>query len=123
MEKTFVFGHQNPDTDSIVSSIIMTNFENMLGNSCKACRLGKLNKESEFILNYLKLEEPELITNLAENSNVILVDHNSFLQSAEGIEKANIIKVVDHHNIANFETAAPIFYRAEPVRMYSNSFI
>ena len=123
MENTLVFGHQNPDTDSITSSIVMANLENALGNSCKACRLGKLNKESQYVLNFLNVKEPELITNLAENTEVILVDHNSFLQSAEGIEKADILKVVDHHNITNFETGAPIFYRAEPVRMYCNNFI
>lgn len=47
--------------------------------------------------------------------DVILVDHNEFQQSADGIEDANILMVVDHHRIANFETAGPLYYRAEPV--------
>ena len=34
---------------------------------------------------------------------------------ANGIEKATIKMVVDHHRIANFQTSEPLFYRAEPV--------
>lgn len=116
MEKIFIFGHKNPDTDSITSSLVMENLEKKLGNGeAKAYRLGKVNKETEFVLNYFKVEAPEMLENLEEKANVILVDHNNFSESAEGIEKANIIKVVDHHCIANFETSAPLFYRAEPV--------
>ena len=39
MGKTLIFGHKNPDTDSITSSIVMANLENALGNEAKACRL------------------------------------------------------------------------------------
>jgi len=116
MEKVFIFGHKNPDTDSILSSIIMENLERKMGNQgAKACRLGKINKETEFVLDYFNVEAPELIEEVNENDKVILVDHNGFAQSAQGIEKANIIKVVDHHNISGFETGAPLFYMAEPV--------
>ena len=43
------------------------------------------------------------------------MDHNEFSQSVEGIEKAKIETVVDHHRINNFETAEPLFYYAQPV--------
>lgn len=116
MEKVFIFGHKSPDTDSITSSLVMENLEKKMGNTgAKAYRLGKINKETEFILNYFKVEEPELLEKVEEKANVILVDHNSFAQSAEGIEKANILKVVDHHCISGFETSTPLFYIAEPV--------
>ena len=45
----------------------------------------------------------------------MLVDHNEFSQSAEGIENAKIQMVVDHHKIANFYTSEPLYYIAEPV--------
>lgn len=45
----------------------------------------------------------------------ILVDHNTALQSAVGIEEAEIIEVVDHHNIGGIGTAAPINFRNMPV--------
>ncbi|MFP3472110.1 DHH family phosphoesterase, partial [Micrococcus sp. SIMBA_144] len=50
-----------------------------------------------------------------EASTVILVDHNERQQSAEDIERVRILEVIDHHRIANFETADPVYYRAEPV--------
>lgn len=116
MEKIFIFGHKSPDTDTIISSLVMENLERKTGNQgAKAYSLGKPNKETKFILNYFKVEEPELLEKIEEQANVILVDHNSFAQSVQGIEKANILKVVDHHCISGFETATPLFYIAEPV--------
>ena len=124
MEKTFIFGHKSPDTDAITSSIVMANLERKLGNEgAKAYRLGNLNKETEFVLNYFKVEVPELLEKVEEKANAILVDHNSFAQSVEGIESANILKVVDHHCIENFQTATPLFYFAQPVRLYRNNTI
>ena len=45
-EKVLIFGHKNPDTDSICSSIVMEDFEKKLGNNCMAVRTGKVNKET-----------------------------------------------------------------------------
>ena len=115
MGKTYIFGHKNPDTDTITSSLVMANFERKMGNSeAVACRLGNINKETEYVLNYLGIEAPELITSIEDGANVILVDHNSPAESIENLENANILKVVDHHKIA-LNTAYPLFYRAEPV--------
>ena len=44
-EKVLIFGHKNPDTDSICSSIIMQDLENKLGRNVKAVRIGKINIE------------------------------------------------------------------------------
>ena len=49
MGKTYIFGHKNPDTDSITSSLVMANFEKAQGRDAKACRLGKVNKETEYV--------------------------------------------------------------------------
>ncbi len=115
MGKTYIFGHKNPDTDSITSSLVMADFERKLGNAeAKACRLGNVNKETEYVLNYLKIEAPELIENVEDGANVILVDHNSPSESIDNLNNVNILKVVDHHKLA-LETAYPLFYRAEPV--------
>lgn len=117
MEKILIFGHRNPDTDSITSSLVMANFEKKLGNeNVEACRLGNLNKETEYVLNYLGIEAPKLIDpeNIEDGTNVILVDHNSPEESLSNLDKVNILKVVDHHRIA-LNTAYPLYYRAEPV--------
>lgn len=113
MGKILVFGHKNPDTDSITSSIVMANLERKLGNDVEACRLGNVNKETEYVLNYLGIEAPEFVDKVEEGQKVILVDHNDFSQSVDGIENAKILGVIDHHNI-NFKTSEPIYYMARP---------
>ena len=116
MNKTLIFGHKSPDTDTIMSSLVMANLERKLGNEdVVACRLGDINKETQYALNYFKVDAPELIENVEDGTSVILVDHNEFAQSVNGIENAKIKKVVDHHRISNFETSEPLFYMAEPV--------
>ena len=112
---TYVFGHKSPDSDTITSSIVMANLENELGNTdAKAYRLGNINKETEFILNYLNMDAPELLESVEDDADVILVDHNSPAESVENLENANILKVVDHHKLA-LETSYPLFLRFEPV--------
>ncbi|HAX73867.1 MAG TPA: manganese-dependent inorganic pyrophosphatase [Firmicutes bacterium] len=115
MTKTLVFGHKNPDTDSITSAVVMADLQTKLGHDVEAVRLGELNKETAFIFNHFGIEVPRLISNLDGVEEVILVDHNEFGQSADGIENVTIKMVVDHHRIANFQTSEPLFYRAEPV--------
>ena len=115
MSKVLVFGHKNPDTDTICSAIVMAEMQKKMGVEAKAVRLGKINKETMFALNYFNAEIPELIEKVEENQEVILVDHNEFQQSVDGIEKAKITTVVDHHRIDNFSTSEPLFYHAEPL--------
>ena len=115
MENIIVFGHQNPDTDTIMSAIAMANLENKKGNNAISCKLGNINKETKYALEYFKQEEPKTIENVAEGQEVILVDHNEFSQSANGIENAKILRVVDHHKIGNFKTSEPLYYTAMPV--------
>ena len=109
---TLVFGHKNPDTDSITSTLVMTDLQTKLGHDVMACRLGDVNKETQYILNHFQIEAPKLIDAVTENDEVILVDHNEFNQSADGIEKARIKMVVDHHRLANFQTSEPLCYRS-----------
>ena len=115
MEKLLVFGHKSPDTDTIASSIAMAFLQTKLGKQAVPCRLGNVNKETEYALNHFNIGAPELISEVSENDNVILVDHNEPEQSADGIQSAKIYMVVDHHRIKGFETADPLFYYAEPV--------
>ena len=116
MEKTIVFGHRNPDTDTICSSIVMANLQTKLrGEEVIPCRLGDLNDETKYALKYFNAETPKLIEKVEENQKVILVDHNEFTQTVEGIENAKIEMVVDHHRINNFKTAEPLYYYAQPV--------
>lgn len=46
-----------------------------------------------------------------KRKKVILVDHNSYRQSVEGIEEADILEIVDHHNLGSIGTSMPINFR------------
>ena len=113
--EVLIFGHKSPDTDSITSSIVMENLERKLGNkNAKAVRIGNINKETKYVLDYLGIDEPEYIENIADGQNVILVDHNEITQSVDNLQNAKILKVIDHHTM-NFVAPYQLYYRAEPV--------
>ena len=115
MTNILIFGHKNPDTDTICSSIVYNNLKRLQGMDTEAVRLGEINDETKYALEYFNVRLPRLVEEVEEGQHVILVDHNEFQQSANGIEKAVVREVIDHHRIANFETAAPLYYRAEPL--------
>lgn len=115
MGKTLIFGHKSPDTDTICSAIAYADLKKKLGVDAEAVRLGDVNKETQYALDYFKFEAPAYLPTLEPGTDVILVDHNEFQQSSDGIEQARITEVIDHHRIANFETKEPVFFRAEPV--------
>ena len=116
MSKVLIFGHQNPDTDAITSAISFAYLQNQLGREAEAVALGKPGEETQYALDYFKTEAPRVVTEVASETNeVMLVDHNEFQQSVSDIEKVTVLAVVDHHRIANFQTANPLYYRAEPV--------
>ncbi|WP_440895551.1 manganese-dependent inorganic pyrophosphatase [Amphibacillus sp. Q70] len=116
MSKTLIFGHKNPDTDTIASAIVYSYLKNQLGENTEAVALGELNSETQFALDYFNVAAPRVITSVADETNeVILVDHNEKQQSVSDIDQVKVKEVIDHHRIANFETADPLYYRAEPV--------
>lgn len=116
MAKTLIFGHKNPDTDTITSAIAYAALKAKLGADVEAVRLGEVNGETQYALDYFKVSAPRLVENVADEAeNVILVDHNERQQSANDIDKVRVIEVIDHHRIANFETSHPPYFRAEPV--------
>ena len=116
MSKILVFGHQNPDMDTVGSAIALSYLLNQTSNEAEAVALGKPNEETKFALNYFGLEAPRVIKTAAnEVSEVVLVDHNEAQQSVSDLDKVTVRAVIDHHRIANFQTADPLYYRAEPV--------
>lgn len=116
MSTVLVFGHKNPDTDTITSALAYAELKKKLGMDAEAVRLGEVNGETQYALDYFRVKAPHLIESVkGEAEEVILVDHNEFQQSADGIEDVRILEVIDHHRIANFQTADPLYYRAEPV--------
>ncbi|MED3916628.1 manganese-dependent inorganic pyrophosphatase [Priestia megaterium] len=116
MAKTLIFGHKNPDTDTICSAIAYADLKNKLGVEAEPVRLGDINGETQFALEKFNAELPRFVDEVSKETNeVILVDHNERQQSANDIDQVRVLEVIDHHRIANFETADPLYYRAEPV--------
>lgn len=116
MDKVLVFGHKSPDTDAITSAISFSYLQKELGIDAEAVALGEVGEETAFALNYFKVASPRVVSSVSnEVKQVMLVDHNEPQQSVDDIEEVEVISVVDHHRIANFQTANPLYYRAEPV--------
>ncbi|WNF37899.1 manganese-dependent inorganic pyrophosphatase [Bacillaceae bacterium IKA-2] len=116
MEKILIFGHKNPDTDTICSAIAYADLKKKVGMEVEPVRLGEVNGETQFALDYFKAATPRLVQTVAnEVDKVILVDHNERQQSVDDIDAVRVVEVIDHHRIANFETGDALYYRAEPV--------
>ncbi|VHM83031.1 manganese-dependent inorganic pyrophosphatase [Streptococcus pyogenes] len=118
MSKILVFGHQNPDTDAIASSYAFDYLsQKAFGLDTEVVALGKPNEETAFALDYFGVEAPRVVESAkAQGSEqVILTDHNEFQQSIADIREVEVYGVVDHHRVANFETANPLYMRVEPV--------
>lgn len=121
MSKVYVTGHKSPDTDSIAAAISYSYLKRQLGMDAVAARAGEPNKETKFALDYFKVEAPVLLTSVArksesdEKTKIILVDHNESKQCVDGIKDADVLELIDHHRLGDFETESPIFILIRPV--------
>ena len=108
----YVYGHKNPDTDAIVAAVIAADYYNKLGVECTPIRLGELNKETQFLVDYFGFEVPELMESIDDGTRVVLVDHNEIAQSFDNLRELDIYAIIDHHKF-NLQTDAPLNIRAE----------
>lgn len=110
-EEILVFGHRNPDTDSICSSIAMANLRKKQGFNTLACRLGEINKETSFVLDKAGVKLPQLLKTVSAQitdlnyveKNTICVE-DSIQEAMELMTKENFssLPVVDVEG--NFKT-------------------
>ncbi len=109
----YVIGHKQPDTDSICAPIAYANYLKQKGKNAAAARSGDINPETKYVLDYFKVEAPELLTDAA-GKRLVLLDHNEKTQRPDNIDKAEIIEVIDQHKIV-FECPSPIYFHSEPI--------
>lgn len=64
MENIYIFGHRNPDTDSICSTIGLSYLKNQLGGHTLPKAIGHLNNETKFVLDYFKVDEPQYLNDV-----------------------------------------------------------
>ncbi|HEO8400291.1 TPA: manganese-dependent inorganic pyrophosphatase [Streptococcus agalactiae] len=118
MSKILVFGHQKPDSDAIGSSVAFAYLaKEAWGLDTEAVALGTPNEETAYVLDYFGVQAPRVVESAKAEGveTVILTDHNEFQQSISDIKDVTVYGVVDHHRVANFETANPLYMRLEPV--------
>lgn len=88
MEKTFIFGHRKPDTDSITAAIALSYLKNKLGSHTEPRMLGDLNNETKFVLDHFEVPVPKYlndvklqIKNLNYKKNVYIRDNESIFET------------------------------------------
>lgn len=114
---TLVFGHKSPDTDSTGSAIVWAWFlAHHAPGAAEARVLGTPNTEALFVLKRWGFEVPPLLTDLAPGTPVVIVDTNNPAELPEGINKADIRAIIDHHKlVGGLETRGPIEVTMRPV--------
>jgi manganese-dependent inorganic pyrophosphatase len=113
---TSVFGHKVPDTDAICAAMIYQWELEERGIAAKAFRLGELNKETEYVLRVLGLEQPPLLEGKLDGSHqVAIVDTNNPAELPEGVDSAATHSIVDHHKLCGLTTQAPLEIDVRPL--------
>jgi manganese-dependent inorganic pyrophosphatase len=111
---TYVFGHTNPDSDSIVGAISLSYLKNRVGEECRPTRQGVITPETQFILDKFSYEAPELKEKVAGKS-VYLIDFSDLAQAPIDIKEATIKGIVDHHKLGDITTSTPLECWIRPV--------
>ena len=106
---TFIVGHLNNDTDSVVSAVALSYLEKQLGKDYEPAIASPINRETEFVLKKFGTKKPEMIPN--SKKRVILVDHNEPSQISPNVQIDEIQCVIDHHKLGGLSTPTPISVR------------
>ena len=100
MEKVYIFGHRNPDTDSVTSAITLSYLKNKLGMDTVPAVLSSINREAKFALNYFKVKEPIFlndvnikIKDLNYTKNYTVKEEDSIYEAYFRMNKAGISKI------------------------------
>jgi len=118
MESVYVFGHKNPDTDSVCASISLSYLKNKLGKNTVPRVLGHINAESKFVLNYFQVKEPEYLNNvkvqlrnIEYNKNVCVKEDTSVIEAMNYMQSkgATALPIVNQNNeLSGFVTLKEI---------------
>lgn len=111
----FVFGHLNPDSDTVCSALIAADWLNTQGRPARAFRLGGINPETRFILTAAGVEAPPLLEESLVDKDVWLVDFSEFEQGPASLPHSNILGIVDHHRLGTVTTRNPAEVWVQPL--------
>lgn len=103
----YVFGHKNPDSDTVCSAIALADLKSKLGVACTPAAQGELPPETKFILEKFGVAAPAVKTAFA-GEKVFLVDTSDLAQLPEDIKQAEVLGIVDHHKLGDLTTSSPL---------------
>ncbi len=98
----FIFGHKNPDTDTVCSSIALSYLKNALGAKTVPKVLGNINNETKFVLNYFNEPVPSYLNDVRVRIKNIKYDKKAYINENASIDSA--FKLMQKQNI----TAIPL---------------
>ncbi len=113
-EVTYVIGHKSPDADTIGSAIAYAWLMRRLGINAKAAATAKANRETQYALDYLGMDQPEILSDAA-GRQFVLVDHSEYSQALDGMKDARVVGIVDHHGIGDIRNTQRIAVISLPV--------
>lgn len=99
MKATFVFGHKNPDTDSVCSSIAVANLRTQLGENAIPRILGDLNAETEFVLKNFKQKKPKYLNDV--RLQVRDIEYGKGISCNEKDSLYNVIKQLKNEHLSS----------------------
>lgn len=95
-QKTYVFGHRNPDTDSLCSAIAYAHLKQALGHTqVFPARLGPINKETQFVLDTFQVDLPELIKDVKPQVSDLVLSDFSMAYENDSVSKT-MGQIIDH---------------------------
>lgn len=113
----YVFGHKNPDSDSIVGAISLSYLKNQVEEEAYIpARQGDISAETEFILEKFAYADkvPELKTSVA-GEKVFIVDSTDRAHFQDDIDEATILGIADHHKLGDLQTNTPLEAWIRPI--------
>jgi manganese-dependent inorganic pyrophosphatase len=111
----YVFGHRNPDTDSIIGAISISYLKNQVeSDEYIPCRQGEISDETKFILNKFGGTLPTLKTSVA-GERVYIVDSTDKAHFQDDIDDATIVGIIDHHKLGDLMTSTPLECWIRPI--------
>lgn len=110
----YVIGHKSPDSDTVCSAIAYASLLREMGYDAQAAVQGPVNPETAYILEKAGFDVPPLLEETA-GKNIVLVDHSEYAQSADDLNDANIISIIDHHGVGSVTTGNQLIYDARPL--------
>ena len=97
MKKTLIFGHKNPDTDSVCGAIALSYLKNSLGESSEARILSDINNETKYALKYFNVETPKYLNDVKVKIKDITYHKDYFVNEDTSIY--DVYNYMDKKNI------------------------